>query len=220
MNEYVTAFALGNAAILANVCLLPLYPGLIAFLATRSDDRGSRSGWWLGAPVLAGVITLNVALGFALNRAQQTFADVLDWLLPAVYLAIVAVGVAMLLGRNPFAALPTTESPIVRSRGVTAFVYGLMLAPMTLPCTGPIVLSAFVIGSVAGTGATLDALLYFVAFSVGFGWPLLVLPMLALPFQRRFTGWTTRHHHAIGAVSGVMLIGIAAFGWWTVVRPA
>ena len=27
MSEYVEAFTLGNAAILGNVCLLPLYPG-------------------------------------------------------------------------------------------------------------------------------------------------------------------------------------------------
>jgi cytochrome c biogenesis protein CcdA len=33
MSAYLGAFLLGNAAILSNVCVLPLYPGLIAFLA-------------------------------------------------------------------------------------------------------------------------------------------------------------------------------------------
>ena len=33
MGELVEAFILGNSAILTNVCILPLYPGLIAYLA-------------------------------------------------------------------------------------------------------------------------------------------------------------------------------------------
>ena len=35
MSEYLAAFALGNAAILGNVCMLPLYPGLFTRLLTR-----------------------------------------------------------------------------------------------------------------------------------------------------------------------------------------
>ena len=37
MNELLQAFVLGNTAILTNVCVLPLYPGLIAFLAGRLE---------------------------------------------------------------------------------------------------------------------------------------------------------------------------------------
>jgi cytochrome c-type biogenesis protein len=217
VNDYLTAFTLGNAAILANVCLLPLYPGMIVFLAGRTGGRG---GYWLGVPVLAGVVTVNLAIGLALDRLQATFADIFDWLLPISYAAIVVLGVATLVGRNPFDALSVRESPITARPGVSAYLYGMMLAPMTLPCTGPIVVSAFVIGSVAGSGAAADAIVFFLFFSLGFGWPLLLLPVLALPAQRQIVGWTTRHHRAIEITSGVVLIGIAVFGWWTVVRPA
>jgi len=43
MNELIGGFLAGNAAILTNACLLPLYPGLIAFLA------GPDSGFITGA---------------------------------------------------------------------------------------------------------------------------------------------------------------------------
>ena len=52
----------------------------------------------------------------------------------------------MILGRSPFTRLVGTEAPVLRSPAATAFLYGVFLAPMTLPCTGPIVVSAFVIG--------------------------------------------------------------------------
>jgi len=39
------AFSLGAAAILTNACVLPLYPGLIAFLAGGAGERRRLSGW-------------------------------------------------------------------------------------------------------------------------------------------------------------------------------
>ena len=57
----------------------------------------------------------------------------------------------------------------------------MFLAPMTLPCTGPLVVSAFVIGGVSGSDALVDSLVYFLFYALGFGWPLVVLPILAAP---------------------------------------
>jgi len=55
-------------------------------------------------------------------------------------------------------------------------------------------------------------LLYFLAFGLGFGWPLIVLPLLAVPVQRRFTGWSTRNHKVLTMVSGVLLLLIGLAG--------
>ena len=66
MNELVGAFLLGNAAILTNVCLLPLYPGLIAFLAGSAAQGGGRITPWLGLAVLAGILSLMTAVGLVL----------------------------------------------------------------------------------------------------------------------------------------------------------
>jgi cytochrome c-type biogenesis protein len=219
VSEYVTAFTLGNAAILTNVCVLPLYPGLVALLAGRSESAGPRSGWWLGVPVLGGLITFMIAIGFVLHQAQRSVASVLDWLLPLLYLAVAALGGTLVAGRNPFTRLAGVHAPVLRNPAATAFLYGMLLAPMTLPCAGPLVVSAFVIGGVSGSGALADSLTYFAAFALGFGWPMLLLPLLAEPLRRRATRLTARHHRVIGAASGVLLIGIAVLGWWTEVRP-
>jgi cytochrome c-type biogenesis protein len=217
MDQYLEAFSLGNAAILGNVCMLPLYPGLfVLFANSQGRTRGLR---WMGLVVLAGIITMMVAIGFVFHQLQRSVADVLDWLLPVMYLAVLVLGVAMLLDKNPFARLSTTQVPILRNPVASAYVYGMLLAPMTLPCTGPLIVSAFVIGGVSGTGALAESLLYFVWFAIGFGWPLVVLPLMAAPAQRSVTRWLTRHHRAISIVSGVLLIGIALFGWWNDVRP-
>lgn len=219
MGEYLQAFLLGNSAILGNVCVLPLYPGLIAFLGgTAEAGHRARSRMLLGIAVLAGVLTVMVALGFVLHQLQLAFSSIFDWFLPLIYGVVLVLGVAMLAGKNPFARMQTSRAPVVRNPFATAFAYGALLGPMTLPCTGPIILSAFVLGA-GDPGSLVEGLLYFVAFGIGFGWPLVVLPAFATPVQRRFTQFTTQHHVAINRFSGALLIAVAAFGFWVDVAP-
>ena len=213
MSEYFQAFLLGNAAILGNVCLLPLYPGLFALLAAKSDSD-PRSMRWMGVWVLAGVLAAMTAVAAILFALNSVFADVVPWILPVAYGGVIVLGLLMLADRNPLERLGTGQAPMVSSPTGSAFLYGLALGPMTLPCTGPVILSAFLLGSVSGSGALLDGVVYFLFFGLGFGWPLVLLPLLAGVRQQAFTRWMTRHHTAITRVSGVLLIAVAVFGLW------
>lgn len=219
MSQYLSAFLLGNAAILGNVCVLPLYPGLIAFLAGNAQTaRPRQGGIFLGAVVLAGVLLTMILLGLILYLLGQTFSRILPWLLPLAYGAVALLGLSMLLGHNPFARLATSNAPVLSNPYATTFLYGCLLAPMTLPCTGPIVVSAFVLG--AGSAAALgESLLYFLAFGLGFGWPLLLLPVLATPLQRGSTRWLAAHAPTLGRLAGLLLIVIAIYGVWVDVLP-
>lgn len=219
MSEYLEAFLLGNAAILGNVCVLPLYPGLIAFLGgTATGDSGSRWRSGLGIIVLAGVLSAMLALGWVMYRMQLVFSDIFDWFLPLVFGLVLLLGLAMVFGRNPFARMQTVQAPVVSSPVGTAYLYGLFMGPMTLPCTGPLVISVFILG--AGSAASLlDGVAYFIAFGLGFGWPLALLPFVAVPLQRRFTSFLTTNHLAITRMSGLLLVVVAAFGFYADVLP-
>lgn len=209
------AFLLGNAAILGNVCMLPLYPGLLAFLAgANQNSTGKRSTVWIGALVLAGILSMMIALGFLLYLLNQAFSSILPFLLPLIYGAVILMGILMLLGRNPFNRLALAQAPALKSPAATAFVYGMFLAPMTLPCTGPLIISAFVLGA-NDTTTLLKSLFYFLSFGIGFGWTLIVLALIAAPVQRYFASWLTRHHTLVTRLSGLLLIGIGALGVWT-----
>lgn len=219
MSPYAGAFLLGNAAILGNVCVLPLYPGLIAFLAgTGHPDRVRRGGLLLGAAVLAGVLATMIALGFILFALGQSFSRILPWLLPAIYGVVILLGLAMIVGKNPFAHLAAIQTPLLANPYAAAFAYGGLLAPMTLPCTGPVIIGAFVLGA-GNAGALGGSLLYFLAFGLGFGWPLLVLPLAAAPLQRSLTRGLAGHAHLVERVAGALLLAIAAVGIWVDILP-
>ena len=212
MEQWLQAFILGNTAILTNVCILPLYPGLVAFMAgNAANERAQRATKWLGLLVLLGVLSLMLVVGALLYALQRSFGDILPFVLPVIYAVVILLGVLMLTGRNPFARLGTVQTPVLRNPYVAAYVYGLLLGPMTLPCTGPIVVSAFLLGA-GSTTALLDGLVYFFFFGLGFGWPLVLLPLLAAPLQRRFTRWTTQNYRLLTRVSGVLLVVIGLFG--------
>ena len=162
-------------------------------------------------------------LGFILFAIEQSFAAALPIVLPVIYGIVIVLGVMMLCDRNPFATLMTVQAPVVSNPFGTAYLYGLMFGPMTLPCTGPIITTAFLL-SVDSSGTLnfeqlVSSLLYFIFFGLGFGWPLLLLPMLAMPAQRRFIGWMTKNHHLINRFSGTLLIIIGLFGIVTELIP-
>lgn len=219
MSEYLQAFLLGNAAILTNVCILPLYPGLLAYMAANANsERARRAMKWMGLLVLLGVLTMMILIGGLLFALQQSFGAVLPIVLPLIYGIVILLGVLMLLGRNPFNRLQTVQTPALRNPYAGAYVYGLLLGPMTLPCAGPIILSAFLLGS-SSTAELADGLLYFFFFGLGFGWPLVLLPFLAAPFQRQLIGWTTRNYQLLTRASGTLLVLIGLVGIYFELLP-
>lgn len=219
MSQLLEAFILGNGAILGNVCLLPLYPGLIAFLAgSAANGRSTGSRGWLGALVLAGVLSMMLLLGFVVYLLQQSFGPLLTAVLPVIYGVVLVMGVLMLFGFNPFVRLMAANVPLVGRPAVAAYVYGLLLGPMTLPCTGPLIVSAFVLGT-GSVASLVEGLAYFLAFGLGFGWPLVLLPLLAQTGQRSFTRWLTSNHDLLARASGLLLIAIGLFGFWVEVLP-
>src|SRR5258707_8360911 len=153
-------------------------------------------------------------VGWIVYLLKQSFGTALSILLPVIYGVVILFGVLMLLDRNPFARMATAQTPTLRNPYLTAYVYGLLFGPMTLPCTGPIILSAFVLG--AGNAKELaSGLLYFFAFGIGFGWPLALLPFIARPLQQRLVRVLAHNHLVFTPASGVLLIAVWAFGIFT-----
>lgn len=219
MSQWLEAFSLGSVAMLTNACLLPLYPGLIAFMAGSTSESGKlRASGWLGVLVLLGILTSMLIVGLVVYLLRQTMGTLLPFLLPLVYGVVIVLGIAMLRGRSPFARLAAAQSPMLRNPHATAYLYGVLLGPMTLPCAGPIITSAFVLG--AGDALALaDGLLYFLFFGLGFGWLLVALPLIALPVQRRLVGWLARNNVLLNRIAGLLLIAVGVFGILTELLP-
>lgn len=203
--ELIPAFSLGLLATLSP-CALPLYPGFLAYLAAGAGKGGTPSRWapWLGLVVLAGVLTAMLALGALVVVLGIALGAVLVVVAPLADLAVIALGVTLLIGLNPFVRLPMLAAGGRGGPLRSAYVYGLLYGPITLPCSGALVVSVFSL-SLAIDSLT-QRLVFFLVFGLGLGVPLLVLSFLAHSRSAAVLRLFTRHEHTIARLAGAVLI--------------
>jgi cytochrome c-type biogenesis protein len=207
LGELAAVFLAGLASA-ASPCLLPLYPGFIAYLSANAGSfAGRRASGLLGLLVLLGVLSTMAVVGLVLFLVAVPIGRVASLLVPVIDGVLIVLGVLLLLGRNPFNRLPGMRVPIVANPYRQAYLYGVMLGPIALPCAGPF-LAALLAVSV-GFGDAAWRIGTFLVFGLGFGLPLVILSLLAGARQRTVVRFVLEHHRAIEIVSGVVLIAVA-----------
>jgi cytochrome c-type biogenesis protein len=214
-----TSFSLGLLAT-TSPCVLPLYPGFLAYLAgTQDAQTGSKGRYLLGLFVLAGVLVMMLALGGLIAALSVSIGRALSIIVPLADLVIIAFGVLLLLNINPFKKLPQVQAPLISHPFANAFLYGLLYGPIALPCSGPLVVGIFAFSLTAGEA--LGKLSVFFWFGLGFGVPLLVLSLLSGAAQRGLTRWFATHARLVNLVGGLLLIGVGVYDLtqnWEMVR--
>lgn len=209
METALTSLLVGLLAT-TSPCVLPLYPGYLAYIAGRSSDPADRGrGRFLGFFVLAGVLIMMLLLGGIIALLSISIGRVLTFVLPFADLTIIALGIMLLLNINVFKQLPQIRVPLLSHPFANAFVYGLLYGPIALPCSGPLIVSIFAL-SLTATEA-LGRLVVFLWFGLGFGLPLLVLSLVSGAAQRWLTRQFALHSRWINLVSGVLLVGVGLY---------
>jgi len=193
-------------------CVLPLYPGYLAYLSGAHDEAKGKARYFLGFFVLAGVLIMMLALGLVIALLSISVGRALSIIIPLANLLLITLGVLLLFDKNPFKAIPQVKIPLLRNPFLNAFIYGLLYGPIALPCSGPLVVGIFAISLTAGEA--FSQLSVFFWFGVGFGLPLLILSLISGALQRSITLWLARHARLVNLVGGVLLIAIAVYDMW------
>ena len=103
-NLAITSLLLGLLTT-TSPCILPLYPGFLAYLSGQNEM--GRQKYFLGLFVLAGVLTMMLILGGLIALLAIPVGSVLVYVLPLANLLIFLLGILLLLNQNPFKTLPT-----------------------------------------------------------------------------------------------------------------
>ncbi len=196
---------------MANPCVLPLYPGFLAYLAGNQQVlENRRLARWLGVLTMLGVLVSMLSVGLVLAALQVAVGRALALLLPFIFGIVILMGVLLVLNVNLLSRLPMMRSPRLKNPALSSFLYGLLFGPMTLPCSGTLVVGVF--GYSTTAASLIEGILYVMAFGLGFGLPLLVLPFLAQPVRKSLLRWMTTHHDTLMRVAGVILIAVGVLG--------
>lgn len=219
MPELLIAVSAGIGATITP-CVLPLYPGFLAYITSPQVAAATSAGTTVGRrppPAAAallvwlGVVVGMVFLGSVLALLSLSLGRVLSVILPVIDLVIVALGVLLITGRNPFAAVPQPSPGSFGGGGpyVGSFLYGLLFAPIALPCSGPFLIGIFVASLTLGDAVR--QLAFFAAFGVGFGLPLFALGLVGQARGRHLASAVVRWERPIQLVLGLVLVAI---GLW------
>jgi cytochrome c-type biogenesis protein len=220
LDAILTSITLGLLST-TSPCVLPLYPGFLAYLSGGQAALEKRrvGRYLLGFFVLAGVLTMMLALGLVIALLSVSIGRALSVVIPLADMLIIGLGVLLLLDRNPFKGLPQIQVPVLSHPYVNAFIYGLLYGPIALPCSGPLVVGIFALS--LNAGEALDKLQLFLWFGLGFGLPLLALSFLSGAAQRWVTRQFAMHARLINLVGGLLLVGIGIYDLvsnWELIR--
>lgn len=209
VTQLLGSFALGLATPLTAVCVLPLYPGFLAYLSTRSDDVRLPIGW-LAALVGAGVVSFMLVLGVVFTTVLEiSLTNVVGVVSPVAFAVLGAVSLLLLADVDVGRVLPSIEPPQSRHPVGSAFGYGFFFGAIVVPCN-PGFIAVFFARAFLFTDPV-ASILHFLLFGTGIAAPLVGLAAVSGRWQSRILSILTRHRSAINRATGAVMLAIAVY---------
>lgn len=207
---------LGGFLLNLTPCVLPVIPIKIMALQSSSGHAGRRIA--LGVVMFAGVVAFWVAIGAAIASIASFKAINQLFQYPAfsigvgVFIAVMGVGMLGVFSVN----LPQWVYLIDPKRESIpgSFVFGVMTAVLSTPCTAPFMGTAAAWAAKQPSAVSLPT---FAAIGVGMGLPYLVLAVV--PRLVAFIPKTGPASELIKQVMGVLMLAVAAFFVGTGIDP-
>jgi len=216
MEVYLGALLAGIGATVTP-CILPLYPAFLAYLTTNTSVAATVPMGNVGSPpalrpamaallVWAGVVTGMLVIGLAIAAVAVPLGDFSRIVLPIADGLLITLGLLLLAGINPFARLPQPSAGALGGRGpqAGAFLYGLLFAPIAIPCSGPFLVGIFAFSLTIGDA--LGRIAFFGVFGVGFGLPLFLLGSIGQARGAQLARTVVRYERPLQLVLGSALV--------------
>lgn len=217
LSEIATSFTLGLATPLSAVCVIPLYPGFLAFLSNQGEDAPSIPV--LGVLVALGVLAFMTAIGVVFTTVLETsLTAVVELVSPPAFGILAVFGLVLIAGVHPQSRLPSVEPPQTRYPSVSAFAYGAFFGAIVLPCN-PGFISVFFARAFLFTDPV-SSIANFGAFGTGMASPLLAFALASEPWRDRVLALLTGHQRIINVATGAVLVGVSLYYLFAVFEVA
>jgi len=204
-------FAIGVGTPLSAVCVLPLYPAFIAYLANNDGSGPDRSPILLGVLVVAGVISSVGLVGIVFTTVlQESINRAVESASVFAFAVLAVAGAVLLADLEAFSRLPSIDPPRFQYSPATAFSYGFFFGAIVLPCN-PGFIALFFARVPVLFETRLESMLGFLAFGLGIGAPLLAVAALSEPFGRQLTRTLAAHKSLVNRVTGAILVGVSLY---------
>lgn len=207
------SFLEGVATPLTAVCVLPLYPGFLAYLTAQSEREDGREvpAAALGVAVVAGVIAFVGLVGLVFSYVlRESLTGVVESVSPVAFAVLAVVGVVLIADVDVFSRVPTVDPPSSSHPVLTAFGYGFFFGTIVIPCN-PGFIALFFARVPILYDTVAESMLGFLAFGLGIGTPLLALALVSEGFGQKVTRQLARRSTVINRVTGAVMLGVSVY---------
>jgi cytochrome c-type biogenesis protein len=209
--DWGVAFVAGLLTPLGAVCVLPLYPGYLSFLAGPGESvRGVPGRLLLGFISAAGILASMILFGLVVViLLSYPLAEALWIISPIAYILLGIIGIMLILGLFPEFSFKTAHLPAGRISFIGAFMFGLFFGILILPCNAAPI--AVLLALSTSTSDFFNNMLNFIFFGAGMALPLIAISALSAYQGKEGTAFLVRHKRAINMVTGSLMLLVAVY---------
>ncbi|MGH9119874.1 MAG: cytochrome c biogenesis CcdA family protein [Acidimicrobiales bacterium] len=213
------AFTAGLVATV-NPCGFAMLPAYLSWYLGTDDDAAAPLAERLARALVVGV---TVSLGFLvvfgvagtlITVGVRSFIDYVPWLALVIGVALVALGVALVGGRDLSVALPKPRAGTASRRRRSMLAFGASYAVASLSCTLPVFLA--VVASTFTRTDVVAGVATFVAYATGMSVVLLTVTIAVAVAQHSLLRRLRALGRHLNRVAGVLLVvagGYNAYYW-------
>jgi cytochrome c-type biogenesis protein len=223
VGDFLASFGLGLLTPLTAVCVLPLYPGFLAYLSNRFDpneEGGKRRYAMFGLLVTLGVILFMFVLGLLFTTVLQvSLTAVIGIVSPIAFGILLIISVLLIFNIDMGKFIPKIKTPGVSEKGGSswsALIYGFFFGAIVIPCN-PGFIAAFLSRALL-FGSFFESMLNFLFFGMGIGFPLLMFSLVSVQWSQGIIGFLTRRKRVINLFAGLIMLGISVYYLFFVFR--
>lgn len=204
------SFLAGLFAPIAAVCVLPLYPGFLAYLAGQiSEEENKKIPTYLGLVVTFGVIASMFIFGLIFTKLlQESLTKAIGIVSPIAFGVLAIVSILLIFNIDLGAIFPKIHSPITKNPWLTSFIFGLFFGAVVLPCNPASLIVLFAVSTT--TMGFIANLFNFILFGFGMALPLLIFAIIS-GAATPIIGWLTRNKRWINLIAGIIMLAISLY---------
>jgi cytochrome c-type biogenesis protein len=212
LSDLSTAFFLGLLTPLTAACVLPLYPGFLAFLSNQLSGKEDKKVLALfGVVITSGVILFMFLLGLLFTTILQvSLTNVIGVVSPIAFGVLFLISLILVFNVDIGKYIPKAKTPTgIKNPWVNSFSFGFFFGAIVVPCNPAFIAVLFT--RTISTIGYIENLLNFLFFGVGMGFPLLVFSLVSTAKSSAVIGYLTEHKRGINLVTGVFIMVISVY---------
>lgn len=207
-----TSFILGLLTPITALCVLPLYPGFLAYLSNQisGDEPKKKLLILFGLVITAGVILFMFLLGLVFTTfLEVSLTKVIGIVSPVAFIILIIISLLLIFDVDAGRFLPRAQVPVAKNPVFNAFIYGFFFGAIVVPCN-PLFIAVLFTKTISDMNFITN-ILNFLFFGIGIGFPLLVFSAISTTKSGTIISFLAKYKRKINFYSGIIMLVISLY---------